>query len=1379
LISRFFIDRPIFASVLSIVITLAGGLAITALPVAQYPPISPPNISVDCNYPGASAKVVAETVAAPIEQQVNGVENMMYMSSQCTNDGSYNLTVTFKHGVDLNMALVMVQNRVSLATPLLPDPIKATGVTTRKRSPDILMSVALNSPDGRYDQLYLSNYALMHVKEEIARLPGVGDIFMLGQRDFSMRIWVDPEKLTARSMTAGDVVNALREQNAQVATGQIGQQPAPKGQPIQVTLSTLGRLLHPEQFGEVILKVGAEGRVTRLKDVAKIELGAKNQDISTKVNGKPCVSLAIFQLPDANALDVADTVMKKMEELKSEFPVGVDYEVRYNTTPYIRESIREVFKTLRDAIILVAIVVLLFLQNWRSAVIPLIAVPVAIIGTFAAMLALGFSLNNLTLFGLVLAIGIVVDDAIVVVEAVEHHIEHGMAPRDATIRAMDEVSGPVIAIGLVLTAVFVPCAFISGIIGQFFRQFALTIAVSTIISAFNSLTLSPALAALLLRPKDEESHEVLPRLAIALFGGWLGFEMIGPWLEPHLGRILASSPSYLLRGPDQVGWAAAIAGAAAGAAGAWLVGGLINRLLSGFFGWFNAGFRRATNLYTRAIGGLLRVSLLVLLIYGGMLSLTYLGFVSTPTGFIPSQDMGYLLVNVQLPDAASAERTHEVMDRLEVLAKQTPGVKHTQTISGQSFLLSAFGSNFGSMFIMLDTWANRPDPMADRIWRWMDRRTIPGRAYVERRVRRNLEVLDEENRDVVVKKLEGWGWLTPPPPPSMDGTKPKPPEDPKLSELAGRKIDDIAAFVRRRFGAGYAEGFQKWFARPQAVVWTDPKRLAAQGVTDDAVAAALHEEGLLFSVGEPSEEGERRPITLITLGRGPTPDHQKPARLKQLGEVPVKAADGRSVPLQAVGLLQDGTSLYGDAVANVLRAKFGGAVPEAVVAVFGPPPVRGVGRAGGWKIMIEDRGDNGPEILQDVTEKLIDRGNHTRALVGLATVFRANVPTLWVEVDRKKCLTKGVALKDFFDTLQVYLGSLYVNDFNLFGRTWQVIVQADSKFRKELEDVRRLKVRNNHGLMVPLGTLSDVKEVNGPLVLTRYNMYPSSFINGNAAPGTSSGEAIALMEKLSTAELPPSMTYEWTELAYLEKEAGNTAMIIFGFAVVMVFLVLAAQYESWSLPLAVILVVPMCLLCAISGVNVADEDVNIFTQVGFVVLVGLASKNAILIVEFAKAHRQAGASRRQATLEACRLRLRPIIMTSMAFVLGVIPLILSAGAGAEMRRTLGTAVFSGMLGVTLFGIFLTPVFFFLVDLLGETRLFRSRLMRRLGDVSLDVFALGYVRHFAQRRLLGRNGSSPDHTPTPSPSPDGHGAPAPSSDGDDAPTTTPGELVEQK
>ncbi|HEV3003713.1 MAG TPA: efflux RND transporter permease subunit [Pirellulales bacterium] len=1158
MISRFFIDRPIFAAVLSIVITLAGGVAVRSLAIAQFPPVSPPTVAVTCNYPGASAKDVAAAVAAPIEQNVNGVEGMMYMSSACTNDGTYNLTVTFHHGVDVNMALVMVQNRVSLAVPLLPDVIKQTGVTVKKQSPDILMGMAIRSPNGRYDQLYLSNFAVMQVKDELARLEGVSDVFIFGQRDNSMRVWVDPEDLSARGLTAADVAQAIRDENAPVASGSIGQSPSTEGQQVQVTLSTLGRLLEPEQFGEIVLKSMRDGRMTRLKDVARVELGAKNQDVSVSMDGTETVFLAIFQMPDANALETHDRVMAKMDELKSGFPEGIDYDIGFDTTPYTRESIKEVFKTLRDAVILVAAVVLLFLQNWRSAIIPLVAVPVAIVGTFAAMALLGFSINNLTLFGLVLAIGIVVDDAIVVVEAVEHHIEQGLAPREATILAMKQVSGPVIAVALVLSAVFVPCAFIAGITGQFFRQFALTISVSTIISAFNSLTLSPALTALLLRPRgNEAAAPPLPAVVFPLAGGWLAWSWLAPWLEGMLSPWIASwLPQAIERLPGALAaraelarpWFVPGATAAAGALTGWLVASRLNGLLKRLFAAFDRGFHRATGAYTRVVGGLLRVTVLVLAVYGGLLGLTYWRFVATPKGFIPAQDMGYLMVNVQLPDAASTERTKEVIGRMVQIGMDTPGVKHVSGIVGQSFVLNAIGSNFGTMFFNLQDYDKRRDP----------------------------------------------------------------------SKSSGAILEHL----------------QQEFARQ---------------------------------------------------------------------------------------------------------------ITDATYIVFPPPPVRGVGRAGGFMIMIEDRGDVGPSGLQAETDNLVRRANETPGLTRVFSSFRANVPQLRVEVDPAQCMTRGVTLAAFADTLRIYQGSLYVNDFNKFGRTWQVIVQAEPRFRNRPETIDRLRVRNDRGVMVPLGSLASIHEVNGPMVLTRYNMYPAASVNGAALPGMSSRQAIDCMQQMAERELPRNMAYEWTDMSYLELLAGDTATRIFAFAVLMVFLVLAAQYESWSLPLAVILVVPMCLLSALVGVNAAHMDVNIFTRIGFVVLVGLASKNAILIVEFAKHERAAGVSRREATLAACRLRLRPIVMTSVAFILGVLPLLLGHGAGAEMRSALGTAVFSGMIGVTLFGLALTPVFFYTIDGLGSSRLFSLAWVRRAAAASAAVVSLKPLRQLcglSWQRLVATARRSP-------------------------------------
>ncbi len=1097
--SLFFIDRPIFASVLSIVITLAGGIAVFALPVTQYPEITPPTVEVSAFYPGANANVVSDTVAAPIEQQVNGVEGMMYMSSQCTNDGAYTLTVTFRQGTDLNLAQVLVQNRVALAQPVLPVLVTRRGVTVKKKSPSVLMIVNLFSPDGSRDNLYLSNYATIQLRDELSRLPGVGDITFLGRRDYSMRVWLDPGKLASLDLTDNDVVHAIEQQNVQVAAGQIGQPPAPDGQAFQFTMTTLGRLSDPAQFAEMILKSDSEGRMIRLKDVARIELGALGYDQVCTLDGKASVALSVFQLPGSNALDTAASVRRKMSELHTRFPDGVDYSIVYDTTPFIQESVNEVFYSLRDAVVLVAVVVLVFLQGWRAAVIPLIAVPVAIVGTFAAMAAFGFSLNSLTLFGLVLAIGIVVDDAIVVVEAIEHHIEHGMAPRDAAIRAMQEVSGPVVAVALVLSAVFIPCVFITGIVGQFFQQFALTIAISTVISAFNSLTLSPALAVLLLKPRVAGNHEPLPRLAFLIAGAGLGYAFGGPYLEPYLAQLNGWPAT------DLAPWCAAFLGLAA----ARLTARLANLLLSRFFAAFNFAFNATTNLYVGSIGGLLRMNLLVLGLYGGLLYATIHVFNATPTGFIPAQDKGYLLVNVQLPDSASLDRTIATMQQIDELAREVHGVNHAVGIAGQSLLLGANAPNFGSFYLMLDEFHHR----------------------------------------------------------------------------------------------------------------------AHEGLSADVIA------------GDVKELLDRK-------------------------------------------------------------------IPDALVNVLGAPPVDGLGTAGGFKLVVEDRGDNGLASLQQASHGIVDEGAQAHELTALFTSFRADTPWLFLEIDRYAAKTMGVSIAELFNTLQVHFGSLYVNDFNRFGRTWQVNVQGDAAYRMQIDDLKRLKVRNDEGHMVPIASVATPRETSGPVMIVRYNLYPSAMINLNAAPGYSSGQAIDRMQELANENLLPSMRAEWTELAFLQQEAGHSAMYAFVLAVVLVFLVLAAQYESWSLPLAVILVVPMCLLCSVAGVQWAQLDVNIFTQIGFVVLVGLACKNAILIVEFARARREAGESRRAATLDACRLRLRPIIMTSFAFILGVVPLMIGQGAGAEMRRTLGTAVFWGMLGVTIFGVLLTPVFYYVIQAVTDWRLAR-------------------------------------------------------------------------
>ncbi|MGA2616696.1 MAG: efflux RND transporter permease subunit [Thermoguttaceae bacterium] len=1089
MISHFFIDRPIFASVCSIVFVLAGGVAVVTLPVAQYPEVTPPTVLVTALYPGANAYTVRDVVAAPIEESVNGVEGMMYMSSQSTNDGAYRLAVTFKMGMDSDMAQVLVQNRVSLALPVIPTLVQNEGINVKKVSPSTMMIVNLIAKDEKkYDATFLSNYATIYIRDELGRLPGVADVTYFGQRDYSLRAWIDPDKLAAMGLTAADVVAAIAQQNLQVAAGQIGQQPVPKGQQFQLTINTLGRLTGADQFGDIIVKAGSGGQaaangsqtqgsgagtstgsagpradsagstptdtqtlppatgIVRLRDVVardakgkpRVELGAQQYEQSCTLDGKPSVALSIYQLPGSNALKTAKQVYDKMKELRGRFPDGVEYKIVYDTTPFIQESVNEVFYTLLAAIVLVAIVVLVFLQNWRAALIPLIAVPVAIVGTFAFMAALGYSLNNLSLFGLVLAIGIVVDDAIVVVENIQRWLEQGMGSREAAHKAMDEVTGPVIAIALVLFAVFVPAAFLGGITGQFFRQFAVTIAVSTVISAFNSLTLSPALAAILLRPHGAKR--------------------------------------------DPLTW-------------------LLDLLLGWFFRLFNFVFGASTALYVRMVAGLLRVSLLALLVYAGLLGLTYWQFNRAPAGFIPQQDKGYLVLNAQLPDSASVERTQRIMQRIEDLAQHTDGVAHTVGISGQSLIAGANAPNLGSMYVML------------------------------------------------------------------------------------------ADFSQRRDAARSA----------------------------DAISKAL---------------------------------------LDQCRQV-----------------------------------------QGAIVSAFGPPPIDGLGTTGGFKLIVEDRGDLDLGALQRVGDQIADRGNRTEGLHGLFNSSRANTPWLRLEIDRDKCMTLGVSVSDLFAALQINLGSYYVNNFNEFGRTWQVNVQADQQFRDQVDKILQLQVRNNQGQMIRIGTFMEVKNSSGPVMVMRYNLYSATAISGNADPDISSGQAIGLMQNIADDEFKraaPSLAYDWTELTYLQLQAGNAAIYVFALGVVFVFLVLAAQYESWSLPLAVILVVPMCLLFSIAGVVMAGMEVNIFTQIGFVVLVGLASKNAILIVEFAKQQQEQGKPRREATLEASRLRLRPILMTSFAFIFGVIPLVVAHGAGAEMRQALGLAVFAGMLGVTLFGIFLTPVFFYFI-----------------------------------------------------------------------------------
>jgi hydrophobe/amphiphile efflux-1 (HAE1) family protein/NodT family efflux transporter outer membrane factor (OMF) lipoprotein len=1030
--SHFFIRRPIFAGVLSLIILIVGAISLFRLPVSEYPEIVPPTVVVRAVYPGANPKTIAETVAAPLEQQINGIENSLYMFSQSTADGVMTLTITFKLGTDVDNAQVQVQNRVSQALPKLPEEVRRLGVTTLKSSPDLTMVVHLFSPENRYDEVYLRNYAVLQVKDELARVEGVGQIQVFGSGDYSMRLWLDPDKIAARNMTASDVVNAIREQNIQVAAGTIGTQPVKEQIPFELSVNAKGRLITEEEFENIIIKTGANGETLRLKDVARVELGAAEYTLRSLLNNKSAVAIPIFQLPGSNAIELSNKVREKMVELKKKFPAGVDYSVVYDPTVFVRDSISAVVKTLLEAILLVVIVVVLFLQTWRASIIPLAAVPVSLIGTFAVMQGLGFSINALSLFGLVLAIGIVVDDAIVVVENVERNIELGLSPLDATRKAMNEVSGPIIATALVLCAVFIPTAFISGLSGQFYKQFAITIAISTVISAFNSLTLSPALSAVLLRPHGAKK-DALSRVIDKLFG--------------------------------------------------W------------FFRPFNRFFAWSSQKYSAGVAAVLRKSAIALVVYGGLIAFTAYSFNKVPTGFVPTQDKQYLVAFTQLPDASSLDRTEAVIRRMSDIALKVPGVKDSIAFPGLSINGFTVSPNSGIVFIGL-----------------------------------------------------------------------KPFEERKAPHLNGL-----------------------------------------------AIAEALNRE---FSQ------------------------------------------------------IQDG-----------------------FIAVFPPPPVNGLGTIEGFKLHVQDRGDLGYEALYAASQQLIAKSYQGQGLARVFSSFQINVPQLDAEVDRVKAKSQGVPLQNVFETMQVYLGSLYVNDFNRFGRTYQVMAQADAQFRDRPEDITRLKTRNARGEMVPLGSLVKVKEAYGPDRVMRYNGYPSADINGAPAPGFSSGQGEAIMQKLASETLPQGIEFEWTDLTYQKILAGNTAYVIFPLCILLVFLVLAAQYESLRLPLAIILIVPLCLLFAIAGVWISNGDNNIFTQIGFIVLIGLACKNAILIVEFARAKQDEGMSPVEAALEACRLRLRPILMTSIAFIAGVFPLVVSSGAGAEMRRAMGVAVFSGMIGVTLFGLFLTPIFY--------------------------------------------------------------------------------------
>jgi multidrug efflux pump len=1142
MISRFFIDRPIFATVLSVVITLIGGISLYYLPMAQYPRIVPPGISVSISYPGANAAVVADTVAAPIEQQVNGIDGMLYMSSQMGNDGTYTLTVTFDIGTDVNSALVMVQNRVTLAMPQLPSQVQNQGITIRKKTPDMLMIVNFFSPDDRYNDIYLSNFATIYVKDELLRVYGVSDVNYMGQRDYSIRAWLDPQKLAARNMTAMDVADAIRRENVDAPAGQLGQLPSSRGQYFQLPLDTLGRLTKPEEFEDIVVKVGRTGAdepatgIVRLRDVARVELGALNYTQSCTFDGRPSVGLSIYQLPGTNALDVADRVRAKMQELRVRFPDGVDYSIAYDTTPYIRESIREVFKTLRDAVILVGIVVLVFLQDWKTMILPMIDVPVSLIGTFGAMAALGFTLNNLTLFGLVLAIGIVVDDAIVVLENTERMIAKGYDARTATIKAMEEITGPIIAITLALSSVFVPCCFLGGITGQFFRQFAVTIAVSTIISAVNALTMTPSRAVLIFKTEEgahghEFKREALPWWIFGIFGGLLtvryGPQYLAGWFGP-LGQSIGTGAEG---SASELTWTATAVyfspGLVAGLVVGWLIIRPVNAVLGWLFRGFNGFFDWMTGVYGWTVGKSLRISMIVLLIYGGLVVLTYDVFRKAPLGFIPEQDQGRLILSVQLPDSASLQRTQDAMALVEEITRKTPGVAHTIALSGMSFLLQANASNFGSMFVVLDPFDERQSP-----------------------------------------------------------------------------------------------------------------------------------------------------------------------------------------------------ELYAEGIMARLRKEYKRKVKDANIAVRNSSAIPGLGTAGGYKLIIEDRGGRGLKDLQRETDKLVTTLKNEPRLATASSEFRSQTPQLFLDIDRTKAESLGLSFDDVNQTLSMYLGSLYINSYNQFGRHWQVTIQLEGDYRNRVEDINLLQVRNKWGQMVPLGTLVHAREVGGPISVTRYNLYTAAQVTGGLAPGYSSGETIEDVNRLTDESLPLSMKAEWTEVMFLQIRAAEKtpAMYIFALSVLSVFLALAALYESWALPMAVILVVPMCLLCSLAGVLGTGRDVNIFVQIGLVVLVGLACKNAILIVEYAKQKHQEGLSRYQATLEASRLRLRPILMTSIAFIIGVIPLAVATGAGSEMRRSLGIAVFYGMVGVTLFGIFLTPVFFSVILGLSETRLFVSNTTRWIGSTLLGGLA---------------------------------------------------------
>ncbi|MEO0427293.1 MAG: multidrug efflux RND transporter permease subunit [Pseudomonadota bacterium] len=1033
---QFFIDRPIFAIVISAFITIVGALSYFTLPVAQYPEVAPPSVQVTAQYPGASAETIAETVATPLEQQINGVEGMLYLSSQATGDGNLTITVTFELGTDLDQAQVLVQNRVSIAEPRLPEEVRRLGIVTQKASPDLLIVVHMFSPDGSRDDLYITS-AAQRVRDELTRLGGVGQVNIFGARDYAMRIWLDPERIAALEMTPSEVLAAVRAQNAQVASGLLNQQPTPDAAAFELSLQTAGRLADPAEFERIIVKRGEEGRIVRLGDIARVELGADQYTTRAYLNENSAVAVVINQRPGTNALETANAVKATMERLSAEFPEGLAYDVIYNPTEFIQASIDAVVATMIEAVMLVVAVVLLFLGTWRAAVTPILAIPVSLVGTFAVMSALGYSINNLSLFGLVLAVGIVVDDAIIVVEGIEKHIRGGLSPRDAAKRTMREVSGALIATSLVLAAVFIPTAAVAGISGQFYRQFAVTITAATAISLLVSLTLSPSLAAMLLKPHGEKKSGLLMRPVI---------------------------------------WA---------------------------LGKFDRGFDRASDGYAWATTRLVRAPMIMLALFGGLLLATDHQFGKVPAGFIPEQDQGYYITVVQLPPGASIERTDAVIRQATSELLDIHGVENAAVFTGLNGATLTTESNTGVIFFTTTPFAER--------------------------------------------------------------------------EEAGVVAEEVLAEARGRMA----------------------------GITD------------------------------------------------------------------------------------------------ASIFVIAPPPVRGIGTGGGFKMMLQDTGDVGPAVLEQAAQALAAEANADPELVAVFSLYSTGTPRVWAEIDRERAEMLNVPVARVTEALEVYLGSAYVNDFNLFGRTYRVIAQADAPYRQTADDVARLRTRSDDGAMVPLGAVASFEDVTGPLRQPRYNLYAAAAVQGQAVPGVSSAEALVKMEAIAERVLPAGVSFEWTELAFQEKTTDDTAALVFGFAVLFVFLVLAAQYESWALPAAVILIVPMVLLSAITGVWLAGLDNNILVQIGFVVLVALASKNAILIVEFAKQAEDEGLRRWDAAVQAARTRLRPIVMTSLAFILGVVPLMLATGAGAEMRQSLGVSVFSGMLGVTLFGLLFTPVFYVAVRSIEE------------------------------------------------------------------------------